>query len=226
LLASLERYLYGTGENELYVNQYVSSTATTSIDDTAVEITQDTDLPWSGSVTIDVAAAESLTFDVHLRVPDWCSNASVTVNGTPITVEDDGYVTIERAWEADTIEAQFEQEITPVRSHPAVAANANRVALTRGPLVYCLEGVDHDRPLHHFAVDPEGTFEATYRDDLLGGVVTIKGEARVPAGRSWDGDLYLPDAETDSTTTRFTAVPYYAWDNRESGEMRVWLHAT
>ena len=166
----------------------------------------------------DVTAPEPLVFAINLRVPDWCSNASIRVNGSPITVGDDGYVTIERAWEADRIEARFEQSITPVSSHPAVEANANRVALTRGPLVYCLEGVDHDRLLHHLSVDPAGPFEATYRNDLLGGIVTVEGDAHVPSLEAWDGERYRPDAETECAHTvccsSLPVIAYWSSDRR------------
>ncbi|MFB6307993.1 MAG: glycoside hydrolase family 127 protein [Haloarculaceae archaeon] len=224
MLASLERYLYATTDHDLYVNQYMGSTATPELHGTDIEIEQTTDYPWDGSVTIDIDAAEPTVFALHLRVPEWCSEASVEVNGDPVEVGDEEYITLERAWDTDRIDVTFEQSVTVLRSHPAVEANAGRVALKRGPLVYCLEETDNERPLHQYAVDPEANVEATYRDDLLDGVVTLDVEARAPSMEEWEGDLYRPDETTDDESETITAVPYYAWDNRETGEMRVWLH--
>ncbi|WP_276255991.1 glycoside hydrolase family 127 protein [Halomontanus rarus] len=227
LLASLERYIYATGDRKLYVNQYVGSEGTVTIDGTAVDVTQTTDYPWEVDVRIDVRPAEPTEFTVSVRVPDWCDQASISVNGEPVSVPDDGYVEVDREWDDDRIDATFEQRVVPVRSHPAVEDNHGRVALTRGPLVYCLEGVDNERPLGQYRVDPETTFEAQFREDLLEGAVTVDGEATVPDLEDWDGagTLYRPDEAVSSRATTVTAVPYYLWDNREPGELLVWIRA-
>ena len=146
------------------------------------------------------------------------------MDGEPVSVDPSGdFVTIERTWDENQIAVTFERTVRILRSHPAVQANAGRIALEYGPLVYCLEGVDHDRPLHQFAIDTDAVIEPVRRDELLDGVVTLEGAATVPALEGWDGELYRPDEETGREATRFTAVPYYAWDNRETGAMRVWV---
>ncbi|MCU4973431.1 glycoside hydrolase family 127 protein [Halobacteria archaeon AArc-m2/3/4] len=226
LLASLERYIYATGDNCLYINQYLGSEGTVTVDGIAVDIVQTTDYPWDEDVRIDVQPAEPTAFTVSLRVPDWCEEASVSVNGEPVSVPDDGYVELDREWDDDRIDATFEQRVVPVRSHPAVEDNRGRVALTRGPLVYCLEGVDHERPLGQYRIDPETTFDASFREELLEGAVTIDGEATVPDLEEWEGRLYRPDDEASSRTASITAVPYYLWDNRDPGELLVWIRAT
>ncbi|MFB6150727.1 MAG: glycoside hydrolase family 127 protein [Haloarculaceae archaeon] len=224
LLASLERYLYAVDDRGLSVNQYVAGTATPTVDGTDVEVTQSTEYPWDESVTIDVDAAEPTAFALRLRVPGWCDDATVEVNGDPVGADaDDGYVVLDREWDDDRVVATFEQPVRVVACHPAVEANAGRVALARGPIVYCLEQTDNDRPLHQYAVDPDADFEAARRDDLLGGVVELDGEATVPSLDGWDDALYRPAEETSGTTGTVTAVPYYAWGNRDPGAMRVWL---
>ncbi|ELY86041.1 beta-L-arabinofuranosidase domain-containing protein [Natrialba taiwanensis] len=140
---------------------------------------------------------------------------------------DDGYLVIDREWDGDRVEITFELPVVPVQAHPSVAVDAGRVALTRGPLVYCLEGVDHDRPLHQYRIETdaetESNFNADYRDALLDGVVTVTAAATVPKLEGWDGQLYRPAAEPTRSRESVTAIPYYAWDNRAPGELRVWL---
>ncbi|WP_424000252.1 glycoside hydrolase family 127 protein [Haloarcula salina] len=224
LLASLERYLYAVDDDGLYVNQYVSGTATPTVDGTKTTLTQTADFPWEGTVEIDVEASEPTEFAVRLRVPEWSSGASVSVNGDPIDVDADaGYVTIERTWDDDRIEAEFEMDVQVLEAHPNVEADIGRVALQRGPLVYCLEGVDNERPLYHYEIDPETNFDVTHREGLLEGVVTLDGTATVPSKDDWDDELYRPADETDETTAPITAVPYFAWNNRGPNPMRVWI---
>lgn len=160
---------------------------------------------------------------LRLRIPDWAESSTVTVNGESVETPSEGYLEIEREWDDDRIELTFEQTVTRLEVHPEVADDAGRVALKRGPLVYCLEAVDNDRPLHQYE-DPEPTSTA-HRPDLLEGVTVIEGEASVPDRQGWDGELYRPADETARERTEFTAVPYYAWDNRDPGAMRVWLRS-
>jgi len=226
LFASLGRYLYATGDERLSITQYVGSTATLAVGGTDIEVTQTTAFPWESDVTVDVDAAESAEFSVELRVPDWAEGVEVAVDGDPAAVDqNDGFVTIDRRWDENQIGVTFERRVRVLRSHPAVQANAGRVALEYGPLVYCLEAVDHGRALYQIALDPDAPIEPVERDDLLDGVVTLEGSATVRALDGWEGELYRTDEATTSESTGFTAVPYYAWDNRETGPMRVWLRS-
>ncbi|SDK54135.1 glycoside hydrolase family 127 protein [Natronorubrum texcoconense] len=237
LLASLGEYLYAVGSEEaqLYVNQYVGSSATVEVAGSAVDITQTAELPWGGDVSLEIDVAVPTEFGISLRVPSWCTDAAVRVNGEEraLDIEPEpgtgrwtaDYVTLEREWDDDRIEVSFEQSVVPIRAHPAVEANAGRIALTRGPLVYCLEAVDNDRPLHQYLIGPESasTADTTYRDDLLRGTVVLEGEAMAPDFEDWDDDLYLPATETNRVAAPFIAIPHFLWDNRAPGEMAVWL---
>ncbi|QLC35062.1 glycoside hydrolase family 127 protein (plasmid) [Halarchaeum sp. CBA1220] len=224
LIASLERYLYAVDDDGLYVNQYVSGTATPTIDGTTATVTQTTDFPWEGTVELDVETPEETEFAVRLRVPEWCTDVSVSVNGTSVAVDaTEDYVTLERVWDDDRITAEFEMDVQVLEAHPKVEDDVGRVALQRGPLVYCVEGVDNDRPLHQYSIDSEAEFEVTYREDLLDGVATLDATATVPAKDGWDGELYRSADETDETTAPITAVPYYAWNNRGPNRMQVWI---
>jgi hypothetical protein len=110
------------------------------------------------------------------------------------------------------------------RAHPDVRQNAGRIALQRGPLVYCLEGADHDVPLQRIRLPDAALLEARFADDLFGGTAVIEGEAISADLSEWGNKLYRADS-TAGTPYRMTAVPYYAWDNRRPGQMRVWIPA-
>lgn len=223
LFASLGQYIYSKDDGSLTVNQYVGSTLTTTVDGTDVELTQSSELPWSGEVTIDVDAEGSVP--LHLRVPQWCTDATVAIAGEELEPDDAGYVELDRHWDDDRIEIAFEQETELMRAHPAVESDAGRVAVERGPLVYCAEAMDNDRPLHQYSIPSNPAIDAEYREELLEGVTVIETDAEVPALDEWEGSLYLPDDETGPESTRLTMVPYYSWDNREPGEMQVWTRA-
>jgi len=223
LFASLGQYCYSAVEGELYVDQYVGSTLETTVDGSEVELTQSSALPWDGSVEIEVETDGVVP--VNLRIPEWCEEATVTVDGGEIRHNGAGYVRLEHDWDGETVALDFEQETQLLRAHPAVEADAGRVALWRAPLVYCAEAVDNDRPLHQYAVDAGGDVTVDHESDLLGGVTAIETDAVVPDTSGWDGQLYRPDEETDVESTALSTVPYYAWDNRDPGSMAVWLRS-
>jgi DUF1680 family protein len=171
-------------------------------------------------------------FTVMLRIPAWCEEgAAVRVNGQPVDVKisPGSYIEIRRAWSPDdTINMDLPMPVRRVESHPYVAENAGRVALVRGPLLYCVEQIDYPGvDLRDFVLSGE---EPTVRlePDLLGGVVVLQAEAQLdPPDDGWENRLYRTgqpregDAQTRATSV--TAVPYYAWANREPGTMEVWL---
>lgn len=220
LLASLQRYIYSKREGELYVNQYIGSSVQTTIEDQTVELKQTSQLPWEGKVTLSIDAEESVP--VNLRIPQWTNSIEIQVNGNTVVEDSEDYVTLEREWSGDNIELQFEQSITQVQAHPAVDTNACRTAFTRGPLVYAAEGVDHERPLYQHSVVSDGDWTAKHQEELLDGVTTLDIESQVPDLSSWEGDLYLPYSESEMNKSHLHLVPYYTWDNRAPGEMRVW----
>ncbi|WP_123538645.1 glycoside hydrolase family 127 protein [Halosimplex salinum] len=227
LFASLGQYCYSTTGGELYVTQYVGSTLETTVDGTEVELDQSSALPWEGRVEIEVDAAGAVP--VNLRIPAWSEDATVTVDGEEVShggkeVSHDGtgYVRIERDWSGEDIELRLEMESELVTAHPAVEADAGRVAVRRGPLVYCAEAVDNDRPLHQYSVPDDAAIETDGADARLDGATALEADATVPFLDGWEGSLYRPVEETAEEETRLRLVPYYAWDNREAGAMQVW----
>ncbi|MCP5114591.1 MAG: glycoside hydrolase family 127 protein, partial [bacterium] len=198
-------------------NLFIAGEGRVELDGNPVKLRQTTRYPWDGKVSIEVQPEEPAMFSVNIRVPGWTRNqpvpsdlyryvdaqpetATITVNGDQVPqLPDLGYVRIERDWKAgDIIEIELPMRVRRVISHLKVTENTGRVALERGPIVYCAEGVDNGGSVEKLTVADTTEMEAEFREDLLGGVVVIQGSG-------------------------MTAVPYFAWSNRGEGEMAVWL---
>jgi DUF1680 family protein len=226
LLASLERYVYSVGEEVLYVNLFVGGEIETAVRGKTVNVAQTTDYPWSGEVTIDVSVPEPVTFDLAMRIPGWAREAELRINGDLMDDRrvESGYVHVDRTFkDGDIVELDLAMPVERVKANPNVESDRGRVALQRGPLVYCLEATDNTDSVHRLAIpaDPDPTVE--FHEELLDGVAVVEGDAVVPTGECWEGSLYRPADDIRDRETSFTAIPYYAWDNREPGPMRVWL---
>jgi uncharacterized protein len=228
-LASAGKFFYSTGTGGLWVHLFAGNTAHMTVDDKPVEIRQQTHYPWDGTVRLELAPQVPAQFTLHLRLPGWCQSYSLAVNGNSIDaqVNASGYLEISREWKAgDTIEYTMDMPIQAVWANPAVRQLEGRVAIQRGPVVYCIEGVDHNQIiLDRIAVDPEAitsTFQVTYEPDFLGGSAVIRGKGRVVESAGWDNALYRTDPPQENAID-ITAIPYCVWDNRAPGEMRVWL---
>ena len=231
LLASLPGYFYSASEGAVWAHLYAEAAATIELDENrTIRLSQRTRYPWDGRVEIDVEAEAE--FSMMLRLPAWCEEgAAVEVNGESIDAEltPGSYVEICRTWRrGDTINMHLPMPARRVECHPYVAENAGRVALVRGPLLYCAEQKDNPgvdlRDLVLVGEEPTVRLEP----DLLGGVALLQAEARSAAPHDgWEGRLYRTvhprEGRVHTHATRVTAVPYYAWANREPGAMRVWL---
>lgn len=228
LLCSLGRYVYQrrADPNELYATLYVGSDAETSFDGVDVAVSQETEYPWDGEVTVDVDPERPVAFDLKLRVPGWCDDYAVRVDGDAVEPPvEDGFLTVSREWAGERVELDLEFDVERVLAHPEVRENADRVAMRRGPLVYCLEGVDHDRPLGDYVLPPDPEFETAHEPDLMDGVVALECDGLAEDRSAWDGQLYRPCDDVELERARIRAVPYYAWGHREPGELRVWIRS-
>lgn len=226
MVASIGSYFYSLSDDALAVHLYGDSTARFNIAGVPVTLTQASRYPWDGSVEITVEPQAPVEFTLHLRVPGWSSAARLEINGETIDLEDvtsDGYAAIRRSWKkGDRVRLDLEMPIERLYANPEVRQDAGRVALSRGPLIYCVEATDNDSWLHRLTLPRTASIEAHDEPDLLGGVVTLSATARADADDGWQDELYRsePPAKVE---TRLTAIPYFAWDNREPGEMLVWL---
>jgi uncharacterized protein len=238
-LASLPGYVYAQQQDKLFVNLFVASTADIKLDNgRTVKLTQDTRYPWDGAVKMTVSPDESAQFTINVRIPGWARNEAepgdlyrfldrsdepvvLKVNGQPIRVQldklDKGYVSVARMWKrGDEIELVLPTPIRRVVANDQVAADRGRVALQRGPLVYCAEWPDNPGGrVRNLMLSDSTRLRSEVRSDLLNGVTVIKGKA---TSFNYDSGGKLEKKEQD-----FLAIPYYAWANRGAGEMIVWI---
>jgi DUF1680 family protein len=172
---------------------------------------------------IEVDPEATVTFDLKLRVPGWAKDATAAVNGEPISLTPErGYATIHRRWSKGDV-ATLRLAMPPQRlyAHPSVRADVGRVALRRGPLIYCVEEADNPgAPVQTLTLPRDAEIDAAWREDLFGGVVALTASAKrlVPGG----GALYssTPPATREAP---LIALPYHLWANREPGSMQVWI---
>ena len=236
MLASLPGYFYGTSEDEdgfaIWAHLYAAGEATVELPDGGtVRLIQETDYPWDGEICLRVESTSSHPFGLRLRIPSWTSRPSLRVDHEPelFNLPLGAYHVIEaRDWsDGGSIRLSLPMVPAVIESHPYVANNRGCVALCRGPLIYCVEQVDVGVDPRDLIVPVGIDLKTERRDDLLGGVVILRGSAAVrDTAGAWNSALYTEGGQTpqpDEQGVELLAVPYYAWGNREPGGMAVWL---
>ncbi|QTL99209.1 glycoside hydrolase family 127 protein [Iocasia frigidifontis] len=227
LLASIGQYIYSYKQNSVFVNLYVDSTVDLELNNNEISLKHETNYPWDGNVKLTILKAKKPDFVLALRIPSWCKKAQLKVNGEKINITeliDNGYVYLNRSWTArDTVELSLNMPVERVSANPQVRENIGKVAIQRGPVVYCLEEVDNGSNLPAIYLPDSTELKAVYRSDLLGGVTMIKGQAIKLDESTWSGRLYSTE-NLRYKPIEITAVPYFSWNNRQAGEMLVWLN--
>ena len=240
LVASLGSYIYSAAPDGLYVHLYVAGEGAAEVGGQRVTLRQETAYPWNGDVKLTVGIQQPSKFDLFLRIPGWCRKHTLRVDGKAVghrIVK--GYARISRTWaNGDRVELSLAMPIERVAAHPRVAQDAGKVALRRGPLVYCLEQCDNAAPVRSILLPDKAKLTARFdrvgaalcgcpgrprRAAPTGGVVVIEGQGLAPTQGGWKGKLYRPAAALSLRPARFRAIPYCLWDNREAGAMTVWL---
>jgi DUF1680 family protein len=227
LLTSLGQYIYTLQAESLFVHLYIGGEATVNLGGQSIQITQQTNYPWDGKVTISLGMEQDTHVILGLRIPGWCREADLRINGAGMELNEHvikkGYATIERTWQnGDRIELDFPMPVAMMQAHPQVRANAGKVAITRGPLVFCLEEIDNGSNLSAIVLPQDAKLTTAADAQLLGGTVVITGEAMRVDESDWDDVLYR-SADTKLKPVTITAIPYGLWGNRTPGEMTVWL---
>ncbi|HTX72643.1 MAG TPA: beta-L-arabinofuranosidase domain-containing protein [Rectinemataceae bacterium] len=235
LVSSIGDYAYLTRGATVVVDHYLESAASFELPSGALRLTQHTDYPWSGAIGLDLALDGESRFSLALRIPGWCDSFRCSVNGEPAATLPDasGYLSLERLWrDGDRVELELDMPVRFLSDDPRIAELAGKVALQRGPLVYCVEQIDNGPDLHSLVLDPSREASAEFDPALLGGSVRISaigfreeaaadGDGSRPAAAPYHG--LREDAPTRSPVT-VSALPYHLWGNRQPGaEMRVWL---
>lgn len=227
LLTSLGQYIYTVRGDTLFVHLYIGGEARIELNGQPVYIMQKTNYPWEEKVTLSLNIEQETDATLGLRIPGWYRKASLTVNGEAVELNDrcvqHGYAKITRRWkDGNTIELNFDMPIEIMQANPNVRANIGKVAIMRGPVVFCLEETDNGSNLPAIVLPRNAKLTATYDDRLLDGTIVITGEALRIDESDWDDTLYRPTDTTLAPIT-ITAIPYGLWGNRTAGEMLVWL---
>ncbi len=224
-----QNYAYTVGDNALYCNLYGANTLETSLKGAGkIALRQQTDYPWDGTVRLTMdAVPANRPFTLYLRIPEWCDDATLTVNGQPVhtSLRANSYAQVERHWKrGDVVELVIPMPVRLLEAHPLAEEIRNQVVVKRGPLVYCLESLDiaGGAKIDNVMIpaDIRLTPERTTIEGSL--VVALKGCARLIGSPSWQGALYHPVAKADDTV-EIRLIPYYAWGNRGKTEMTVWM---
>jgi len=230
LLSSLGGYFYSVSEESVWVHLYgESETAITLDKDRKVTLNQYTNYPWSGEISIKVSSEKETSFTLFLRIPGWCQNAEVLVNGKPVggVPEPASFFPMNRRWkDGDKVQLNFSMPVEFLQIHPH-SYNTGRLAISRGPIIYCIEGADHPGvDIFDIVLPAKAKLTPYFKSSFLGGLVTLKGAALLQDLSNWQGKLYRPYQKGGKTKTkllRVTAIPYYAWANRSPGKMLVWV---
>jgi len=226
LVASIGGYFVSSSDAGVAVHLYGGFTASPTIQGNPVTIKETSDYPWSGAIRIAVDPQAPTAFELKLRIPGWATHATVSVNGEPVALTPErGYAAISRRWSAGDVVA-LDLPMPPERlyAHPNVGMDVGRVALRRGPLIYCVEEADNaGGPVQRLTLPRDATLRAE-RAEAFGGVTMLKAPAKqlVPAD---DSALYSTTPPTTRDAT-LAAIPYFLWANREPGSMQVWIAET
>ena len=227
LLASLDQYIYAAKDDELWVNLFVDSELQHEADNgRSFTLDQTTNYPWEGQTRIEMNTRSPVELTLHLRIPAWCDDFCVELNGqkSDASRDDSGYLTLDRTWaDGDSLLLMMSMPVRLVASHPKNIANYEKAAMMRGPLVYCLEQVDHPG-VDIFSVEwpRDGEWRAEHKADLLGGVSVIEGHAWERDDSEWDARPYrsIEDLSSmDMDEVEIRAIPFYAWANRGRSSM-------
>ena len=231
-LASLPGYFYSTSSDGLFVHLYDNSDLDWHLENgTGLKLTQKTNYPWDGNVELTVTPENPTNFVIYLRIPGWAERALVAVNGKAVTGARPGeYLPIQRKWDSgDKITLQTEMPVQVLEANYRVTEDSGRVAVQRGPLLYCLEEEDQSNvALSDVTLDvaknPSAQFHPERKDDLLGGVIVLHHDGVAVERASTEAPLYSRFVPRPAKTRRvpLTFIPYYSWANRNATAMQVW----
>lgn len=227
-ICEAQNYAYTVSENALWCNLYGQSELTTKLGKHDLEVSQVTGYPYDGKVMLTFRAVpKKQEMALHLRIPAWCDRATVKVNGevVDVPVKANTYATLNRVWKkGDVVELDMEMRVKLMESNPLVEETRNQVVVKRGPLVYCLEGMDVADGRRIDDVLIPSTIQFTPTEITIDGskMIALGGEARLMDEASWDNVLYREVGKADRTV-KIRLIPYFAWGNRGKSEMTVWM---
>ena len=226
LLSSIGGYAYEYNEKEFFMNLFIGGSMHAVLDGKENQFKVETDYPWNGDVKIQIENEEDTAFTYAIRVPGWCRSYTLKLNGEAVSCPvENGYLLLERCWKnQDEIVFSMEMPVELVAANPRVREDIGKVAVMRGPVVYCLEEADNGDQLQELYLNENPEFAVKYEKDLLKGVVTLTTEGKRLSEEEWDEKtLYKTYAGRKFEPQTLKFIPYYAWTNRTVGEMLVWV---
>jgi len=226
--AALGHYFATRDGSGLQIHLYGPARIAADLAAGSVAVRMESTYPWDGKVRLTIEDPGAAPWTLSLRVPAWCKGASATVDGRAVgTLGAGGYLRIERAWKrGGVVELDLPMPARLTEAHPRIESTRGCVAIERGPLVYCLETADNpDGHVADLEIDTAAPLESVWAPDRLGGVVLVKATGWAVDTRPWANQLYREVGAPPAARRRvaLTAVPYYAWANREPGAMRIWI---
>ncbi len=235
-IPSMPNYIYAQKDDRIYINLFVPSTTTFETKKGNLQLTQNSNMPWDGNITVKLQPEKPVKSKLYIRIPDWAAQNPVPgdlysfinepsskpvfkINRKEVTPElENGYAILSKNWkDGDVVEINFPFEIRRIRANEKIEDDRGKMALQLGPVVYCAEFADYENPDILSLVLPESAnLTSEFESNLLGGVNVISGEA--------EGAKKTDASEIIETWSRkFTAIPYYAWSHRGQGQMAVWI---
>lgn len=233
LIPSIPGYVYAHQGSNVYVNLFINSNTIFKVSGKKVKISQQNNYPWDGNLQLSVNTESNAKFNLMVRIPGWANNQAmpsdlyrfkknsskaieIKVNGTKIDYSiEKGYAVLNRNWKRDDqVEVVLPMEVRKVVSNEHLVENKGKVALQRGPLMYCAEWADNDGRTSNIILPPSSHFLSTFKKDLLGGIIELSSNA---------DKVVVKNSKVETKSTVLKAIPYYAWANRGKGEMQVWF---
>ena len=225
LVLSLNGYVYLKENNHLFINLFINSTLDTRLNGIDLRIRQESNYPWNSDIKFTLSLERPGEFTLHFRIPAWSEGFGILVNGEEFTgaIVNDGFASISRQWrDGDAVDLRLPMRVRKIEARPEVPQDCGRVALERGPMVYCFEEADNGKDLHDLTLG-EGIIQEQHDHELLGGIVKLTMEGRRRVKRNWAIEDLYREKEDGSERTVLTAIPFYSRHNRTLGEMLVWI---
>jgi uncharacterized protein len=227
-IAEVSNYAYSLSKKGIYCNIYGGNAVSTTLQDgSALKLTQETEYPWNGKIVITLEKVPVNPFSVFLRIPGWCHNATININGKAINdlPVSGNYIEINRKWtKNDLIELNLPMPVRLIESNPLVEETRNQVAIMRGPVVYCLESPDiqNGKSIFDLGVSMLSNFKPVKTMINKNEIIVLEGNAEVINTSNWNNKLYQ-ELSAIRDTLPIKLIPYFAWNNRGKSEMTVWM---
>ncbi|WP_040207275.1 glycoside hydrolase family 127 protein [Neobacillus jeddahensis] len=225
LLTSLNKYIYTIQDDIIYTNLYLANQTSVIVKDIHINLRQETNYPWDGDIKFHIQPDAPATFGLAVRIPSWSKTFKLILNGVEINeTSNNGFITIFREWQCnDELVLSLDMSVQEWAANPNVRADLNKVAIQRGPFIYCLEEVDNGENLHLIRIPKNRPFSYRFDNTLFGGVgiIEVNAEKRL-VQKEWDNQLYSMDLDEEYEDKKVTFIPYFCWANRSPGEMLVW----